>query len=139
MRNQSVVNPWEYMQGEYTDQPAENLIVDNVRAVLLDYLPEEIPYNLKVEMEYFDAKKGLKNDYWLIKLWWNQFQFSDRMFASVNVVCPSKRIERLVSGSKNNRMQQISETVTSELVRLYQMSVSLVINVISRQKSDNKS
>lgn len=60
------MKPWEYQQGEYTDQPMENLIVDNVRAVLLDYLPQEIPYNLKVEMEYFDAKKGLRNDNWLV-------------------------------------------------------------------------
>lgn len=60
---------------------------------------------------------------------------ADRIFAFVNVVCPTKRIERLVSGSKNNRMQQISESATSELVRLYRFSVSLVINVICREKT----
>lgn len=54
-----MVKPWQYTKGEQTDQPMENLIVDCVRAVLLDYLPNEIPYKLGVEMEYLDKNEGL--------------------------------------------------------------------------------
>lgn len=53
------MKPWEYTKDVHTDQPMENLIVDSVRAVLLDYLPNEIPYNLGVEMEYLDKNEGL--------------------------------------------------------------------------------
>lgn len=56
-----MIKPWEFRVGEYTDRTSEQLVIDNVRAVLLDYLPQEIPYNLTVEMEYFDKKKGNKH------------------------------------------------------------------------------
>lgn len=58
--SQSIVKPWEYERGVFTDQPAETLIIDNVRAALMDNLPNEIPYNLSVEMDYFDTRKGMK-------------------------------------------------------------------------------
>lgn len=124
----------------------EQLVIDNVRAVLLDYLPNEIPYNLKVEMEYFDKKKGMfetvvnriEGEKRQDVIHSFDISFAERIFACVNVVCPSKRIERLVSGSKNNRMQQIAETVTSELIRLYQYNVGIVINVMSHEKSKDE-
>lgn len=55
---QSITNPWEYKNGEFTDQKTEDLIVDNVRAVLLDFLPQEIPYNLHCEIDYFEKRNG---------------------------------------------------------------------------------
>lgn len=49
---------WEYGSGEYTDQPPEELIVQSVRARLLDFLPQEIPYSLKCEIEFYSIHKG---------------------------------------------------------------------------------
>lgn len=45
----------------YTDQKPDTVIVDTVKAKLLDLLPDELPYNIKVKMELFnelnDGKK----------------------------------------------------------------------------------
>lgn len=38
-----------------TDQPSEDIIVNTVKATLLDFLPQEIPYKLHTEIEYFDT------------------------------------------------------------------------------------
>lgn len=49
---------WEYDANEFTDQPPEELIVQSVRARLLDFFPQEIPYSLKSEIEYFSQENG---------------------------------------------------------------------------------
>lgn len=42
-----------YPKYVYTDQGLEQSILDNVRAVCLDYLPNEVPYTTTYEMEAF--------------------------------------------------------------------------------------
>lgn len=49
---------WEYGTDEFTDRSKEQLIIDNVRAILMQFLPNEIPYSLKLEMEYLDESNG---------------------------------------------------------------------------------
>lgn len=44
---------WLFPQNVWTDQSTQTIIEDAVKAVLLDYLPQEIPYMMKVNMEYF--------------------------------------------------------------------------------------
>lgn len=50
---------WEYGANEYTDQPPEELIVQTVRARLLHFLSQEIPYLLKSEIEYYHQEKSI--------------------------------------------------------------------------------
>lgn len=50
---------WRYPADVYTDETPETLIVESVRARLLDYLPQEIPYNLKCELEYYNVEKRM--------------------------------------------------------------------------------
>ncbi|XP_037036187.1 GTPase Era, mitochondrial [Bradysia coprophila] len=108
---------WEYGSGEYTDQPPETLIVEGVRARLLSFLPQEIPYLLKCELEFYSTHKG-------------------HIFTSVVVTCPTERIERLVCGKENGKLKQITELVTSDLVETFQKPVSLTISMRSNKKSD---
>lgn len=56
---------WEYGADEYTDQPPEGLVVQSVRAQLLNFLPQEIPYLLKSEIEYYTEENGM-NMNWLV-------------------------------------------------------------------------
>lgn len=44
---------WLYPENVWTDQSNQTIIEDAVKAVMLDYLPQEIPYNMKIQMEYF--------------------------------------------------------------------------------------
>lgn len=62
MFDRSIEKPWEYPQYQFTDQQAEDLIVENVRAVLLDFLPQEIPYQLNCEMELFELKNSKRSN-----------------------------------------------------------------------------
>lgn len=49
---------WDYEAGEFTDQSVKDLILNSVRARLLDFLEQEIPYNLVCEMEYLETANG---------------------------------------------------------------------------------
>lgn len=45
---------WIFPEEIWTDQSAEEIIIKTVQAKLLDFLPQEIPYNLKTDIEYFN-------------------------------------------------------------------------------------
>lgn len=53
--------------------------------------------------------------------------FSDTIYASVEVICPTKRIERLICGESNGRLRQITERVTSDLVETFGKPISFTI------------
>lgn len=113
----SVETPWEYRNHEATDQKPEKLIQDFVRARLLDYLPQEIPYNLKVELEYFS------ND-------------DNKILASVIVVCPNDRHEKLLCGAFDGKLKQITDRVTSDMIESFRVPVTLTISTEVRSRND---
>ncbi|KAH8413646.1 hypothetical protein KR222_002539 [Zaprionus bogoriensis] len=106
---------WSFAADVYTDAKPEALIVESVRARLLDYLPQEIPYNLKCELEYYNVEKHV-------------------VYTSVLVKCPTPRIERLICGESNGKLRQITERVTSDLVEMFGQAVSLTISTMSAGK-----
>ncbi|EDW00589.1 GTPase Era, mitochondrial [Drosophila grimshawi] len=106
---------WRFAANVYTDESPESLIVESVRARLLDYLPQEIPYNLKCELEYYNVDKHV-------------------VYTSVLVQCPTPRIERLICGESNGKLRQITERVTSDLVEMFGQAVSLTISTMSGGK-----
>lgn len=117
--DQSVEKPWEYPDYQFTDQRAEDLIINNVRAVLMDFLPAEVPYQLHCEMELFEVKKN-------------------RIYAYVNIHAKNDRVEKVVSGVDNKRLKQISEVVASNIIQLYNLNVSIVLNVIPKHRPFRK-
>lgn len=112
---QSVERPWQFPDYQFTDQRAEDLILNNVRAVLLDFLPEEIPYQLNCEMELFEVK-------------------NKRIIAYVNIHAKHPRIERVICGLNNQRLNQISEVVASNIIQLYNLNVQIVLSVVSKRR-----
>lgn len=113
----TIDSPWEYRNNEATDQEPEKLIQDFVRARLLDYLPQEIPYNLKVELEYFN------ND-------------DKKIFASVLVVCPNDRHEKLLCGTFDGKLKQITDRVTSDMIESFRVPVTLTISTEVRNRNN---
>jgi len=108
--------PWLFESDKFTDQDPENLVVQSVQAKLLDFLPQEIPYQLECQLEFYDVEKG-------------------QMYASVLVICPSDRVEKLVCGVGNGKLRQITESCTSDLIETFQMPISLTISTIKKIKS----
>ena len=74
IESQSETKPWEFKNNEISNRSQTELIEEFVRARLLDYLPQEIPYLLTTKLEYFSDE-------------------NNKIFASVIVNCPSTRIE----------------------------------------------
>ncbi|XP_030375573.1 GTPase Era, mitochondrial [Scaptodrosophila lebanonensis] len=108
---------WRFEGGIHTTNCPQDLIVESVMARLLDYLPQEIPYKLKCQLEYYGEEKSV-------------------IYTSVQVQCPTARIERLICGEANGRLRQITERVTSDLVEMFGQAVSLTISTVSGGKKD---
>lgn len=106
---------WEFPANTLTDQTNEQLVEESVRARLLDYLPQEIPYTLKSQLEYYDENRST-------------------IYASVHVTCPNSRIEKLVCGDQNGKLKQITERVTSDLVETFRKAISLTITTSGEKK-----
>lgn len=88
---------WLFPEQVWTDQSAESIISNSVHAKLLDFLPQEIPYSLKPELEYFDvSEEGVITTVVLVK-------------------CPSSRISKLVAGAADGKLKQITQSVQADL------------------------
>lgn len=111
IESQSVVKPWQFKNNEVTDQSPTDLIQQFVRARLLDYLPQEIPYLLTSQLEYFCDE-------------------NNKIFASVIVTCPTERIEKLVCGAGDGKLRQITDRVTSDLIQSFKLPVSLTLTTV---------
>lgn len=48
---------WMFPSNVWTDQSAEQIILNTVKAMLLQYLQQEIPYTLRPEMELFEINQ----------------------------------------------------------------------------------
>ncbi|XP_066256284.1 GTPase Era, mitochondrial [Euwallacea similis] len=103
---------WMFPQAVWTDQTAEIIIQNSVKAKLLDFLPQEIPYRLKPELEYFDLNdKGVITTVVLIKT-------------------PSARISKLVAGTEDGRLKQIIQSVREDLQNAFKniVKISLIMD-----------
>ncbi len=109
--------PWKFRKNESTDQNPETLIVNFVRARLLDYMPQEIPYKLTVELDYFSNE-------------------NNRIFASVIIKCPNSRYEKLLCGAFDGKLRQITDRVTSDIIESFRVPATLTITseVIRNEK-----
>lgn len=102
---------WYYDKHIYSDNTCEDIIQQTVRAKLLDNLPDEIPYNLKVKLEHFDPGPD------------------DSISALVSVTCPKKRIVNLILRSKGRRLKNIAVKAEEELRHAFRTPVRLRISV----------
>lgn len=107
---------WEFDEEKYTDQSDEQLITRTVRAKLLDFLPDEIPYKLKMELEHFNH-----NPDGSIKI-------------AVNVICPSDRIGKIVIGKRGSLIKMISQQCEQELCYIFKTPVQLYLSIPRREE-----
>ncbi|XP_056648126.1 GTPase Era, mitochondrial [Diorhabda sublineata] len=101
---------WMFPEEVWTDQNPESIILNTVRGVLLDYLPQEIPYKLKPIMEYFHV---------------------DELTGKINTVvlidCPTSRIARLLSGTSDGRLRLLTEQIQGDLQNAFKNFVKIQI------------
>ncbi|CAH0564185.1 unnamed protein product [Brassicogethes aeneus] len=110
-------NKWMFPEETWTNETPENLVLKAVQATLLNFLPQEIPYTLKPELELFE-QNNLTGD----------------IICSVVVKCPSQRIAKLVAGASDGKLKQITETVQHDLQLAFQNFVRIHIVMNSEEK-----
>ncbi|KAL0125126.1 hypothetical protein PUN28_004338 [Cardiocondyla obscurior] len=102
---------WEYKEYIYSDNTCEDIIHKTVRAKLMDLLPNEVPYRLKVKLEHFDPAPD------------------DSINAVVSVTCPNKRLARLLTRGHDNRIGQVAVMTEEVLRHAFRTSVKLKLAV----------
>lgn len=57
MLQKSKPSPWIFPKDVLTDKEDHKLVLHMIESTLYDFLPNEVPYNLKVEMEYYEVSR----------------------------------------------------------------------------------
>lgn len=96
------------------------MIEEAVRAKFLDFLDQEIPYRLNVQLEYYE-----------------EIEEQDKILCSVVVECPSERLARLIAGAGGGRLQQIKSHVRNDLVNIFQKTVVIDLSLKVKTKSED--
>ncbi|KAL6426985.1 hypothetical protein ACFW04_009290 [Cataglyphis niger] len=109
---------WQYEGHIYSNYKCEDIIQQTVRAKLMDILPNEVPYNLKIKLEHFDTGAD------------------DNIMAVVTVTCPKKNIARLLMRRNmnnliGNRIKQVAVMAEQELRHAFRTPVRLRLIVHS--------
>lgn len=110
---------FHYSPTEWTDQRPEALIVEAVRAKFLDFLSQEIPYNIKVDLEYYEENEE-----------------QNKITCFVTAECPTERLVKLVGGAGGGRLQQITSHVRADLTELFKKPVAIDIRLKSKTKPE---
>ncbi|CAG9784997.1 unnamed protein product [Diatraea saccharalis] len=109
---------FQYNPEEWTDQSPESLIKEAVRAKFLDFLSQEIPYHIKIELEYYEEREE-----------------EDKIICCVLAECPTDRLVRLIGGAGGGRINQIKSNVRNDLMDLFKKQVSIDIKLITKEKN----
>ncbi|XP_050419939.1 GTPase Era, mitochondrial [Adelges cooleyi] len=108
---------WMFPEGTLTDKQDTDLILEVVKSKLLNYLPNEVPYNLQIELEYFE----LSSD--------------GNMHIVVLIGCSTLRIEKLVIGNKGSRIRKIAREAEQNLRDVFFTDVFLKLVVNEKHKT----
>ncbi|XP_041976717.1 GTPase Era, mitochondrial [Aricia agestis] len=115
------VSRLHYSPSEWSDQTPERLIEEAVRAKFLDFLAQEIPYNLTTQLEFFDDLTD-----------------ENKITCSVCILCPTERLAKLINGSGGGRLHQIKSAVMMDLIEMFKKPVSIKIVLKVKSKSDTE-
>ncbi|OXA61654.1 GTPase Era, mitochondrial [Folsomia candida] len=111
---------WLYAEDFLTDVKPQELTIRVVRALLLDHLPQEMPYKLDPKVEYWD-----RNDTGELKI-------------IVQLLCPNERYVGRVVGTGGSIIRNLTlatQTILSDLLRV---PVDLLIKPYTKQSSKDK-
>ncbi|KAL5245395.1 hypothetical protein ACI65C_012805 [Semiaphis heraclei] len=109
-------SPWIFPKDVLTDKEDHKLVLHIIESILYDFLPNEVPYNLKVEMEYYEVSR------------------EGNIHIVVLIHCNTPRIEKLVMGKRGSRIRNIAKTSEQQLRNLFLTDVFLKMVVTDKQK-----
>lgn len=106
---------WQYNENTYTDQSLETIIQQTVRAKLMDFLPQEIPYISHLILEYLETYS------------------EGGVYASIIIELPNKKKSSIVIGRKAECIKLITQECEKELQYALRAPVKLKLIVKSKK------
>lgn len=104
------VKNWKYKEEFYTDQSTKTIIEETVRAKLLDILPCEMPYKVKIIIDHLEFG-------------------DDNINIFLTLDCPKKRYVRTLLKMKSHKIKCLAFDVEKELRHAFRTTVIVRINV----------
>nr|XP_034182816.1 GTPase Era, mitochondrial [Osmia lignaria] len=105
------VQEWKYEKDCNTDQTVENIIQETVRAKLMDVLPAEMPFNIKLQMEHFDYTED------------------DGIQCTLALNCPKPNYMKTLLTHKGEKIKHIAFHVEKELRNAFRKPVIVRLSV----------
>lgn len=116
LAERSVEREWTHPEFYNNDQSIGKMVLDNIRAVCLDVLPNVIPYLTTFEMELLEL-------------------INKRLVIQVNIRPSKSRYVRVVRGKENKRIEQITEIVRANIYSLYGIDSKITLNIVDPEPS----
>lgn len=101
---------WKYKKEIYTDQSIKTIIEQTVRAKLLDILPYEMPYKMRIIIDHLEFG-------------------DDSINTLLTLDCPKERYVRTLLKMKSHKIKCLAFDVEKELRHAFRTTVIVRINV----------
>ncbi|XP_015180010.1 PREDICTED: GTPase Era, mitochondrial [Polistes dominula] len=106
---------WQYNEETYTDQSMETIIKQTVRAKLMDFLPNEIPYMSHLTLEHLQKSS------------------EGGIIASVIIENSTKKKSSIIIGKNAERIKLIAQTCEKELQYALRAPVKLILCIKTKK------
>lgn len=111
LMNNTYVAPWKYHSSFITDQNPITLARCCIFEKLLDHLPEEIPYQIKVKMSLWEVTED------------------DLLRVSFDLICSRKRHLHFIFGKDGQTIRRIASEAKQELMNAFRRELSFQLIV----------
>jgi len=103
---------WLFHSSLVTDQDPYEIAIATVREKLLNTLPDEIPYNVNISVEFWE------------------FAMSGVLKIVMRLDCPKSNISRIIVGGKGRRVAAIAKETEQDFRNIFRCDVRLILNVL---------
>ncbi|XP_049984779.1 GTPase Era, mitochondrial isoform X4 [Alexandromys fortis] len=108
---QAKPGPWEFHSGVLTSQTPEEICTNKIREKLLEYLPEEVPYNVQQKTVIWEEGP------------------SGELVIQQNLLVPKESHMRILIGQKGLLISQIAQEVGRDLMDIFLCDVNIRLSV----------
>ncbi|XP_077021465.1 GTPase Era, mitochondrial [Tamandua tetradactyla] len=103
--------PWEFHSEVLTNQTPEEICTNIIREKLLEYLPQEVPYNVQQTLEAWEEGP------------------SGELMIQQKLLVPKESHMRILIGQKGHLISQIAQEVGQDLMNIFLCDVKLRLSV----------
>lgn len=108
---QAQPGPWEFHSGVLTSQTPEEICTNKIREKLLEYLPQEVPYNVQQKTVVWEEGP------------------SGELIIHQNLLVPKESHVRILIGQKGYLISQIAQEVGRDLMDIFLCDIQIRLSV----------